>query len=232
MEELMRALILVGLALLAQDKPKLSDYFPPPEEKGGWRSLLPESGAPSAAEKAKIREAAGVDWDRLNEAWEFNAQAEGATQLLVIRRGHVVGEWSKGCDRKKAFNLYSSSKSYTSVAWGLLLKDSEEGKLPGGKKVTLETKVCNEEWLPESLPLPDPRKADITVRNLLNMASGLSEEGVPEDATAFDVALGHAEKSPFAKLKADPGKEFHYSNAGVAHLDLLFQHTTGQDLYP
>ena len=53
-----------------------------------------------------------------------------------------------------------------------------------------------------------PNCGQITVRNLLNMASGLSEEGVPEDATAFDVALGHADKSPFAKLKADPGKEF------------------------
>src|SRR5207248_1143295 len=138
----------------------------------------------------------------------------------------------------RTFNIYSSSKSYTSLAYGLILADWEgdRGAAPplphGTKKLTLDTKVCNADWLPESLPLPDPRKADVTVRNLLNMASGLSEDSVPEDGTAFDVALGHADKSPFAKLKADPGKEFHYSNAGVAHLVLLFQHTTGQDVYP
>ena len=64
------------------------------------------------------------------------------------------------------------------------------------------------------------------------MASGLGEESVPEDATAFEWVLGHDEKSPFAKLKADPGKEFHYSNAGVAHLVLLFLHVAGKDEYP
>jgi len=133
--------VLVALCCSPQDA-KLSDYFPPPEEKGGWRTLLPESGAPDAAQKAKIREVGGVDWDKLAQAWEFCSSVEGANQLLVIRRGHIVGEWTKECDRKKAFNIYSSSKSYTSVAWGLLLKDSEEGKLPGGKKITLETKVC------------------------------------------------------------------------------------------
>lgn len=226
----MRALLLLILAF-AQEKPRLADYFPPPEEKGGWRTLLPESGEPNAAEKTKIRDVAGVDWDRLREAWEFNAKAEGATQLLVIRRGHIVGEWSKECDRKKAFNIYSSSKSYTSVAWGLLLKDSEEGRLPGGKKITLDTKVCNEEWLPESLPLPDPRKADITVRNLLNMASGLGREDVPKESP-FECSLGKTENSPFAKLKGDPGTVFNYSNAGVAHLVLVFNRAAGKDLYP
>ncbi len=224
--------LLVAVLWAPQSGPRLSDYFPPPEEKGGWRTLLPESGEPDAAQKAKIRETAGVDWDKLRQAWEFCSAVEGANQLLVIRRGHVVGEWSKDCDRKKAFNIYSSSKSYTSVAWGLLLKDSDEGKLPGGKKITLDTKVCNDQWLPESLPLPDPRKADITVRNLLNMASGLGTENVPTEAQPFEIALGHVEGSPFAKLKGDPGSVFNYSNAGVAHLVLVFNRAAGKDLYP
>ncbi len=239
----------VGLATVLAgfgqaDQPKdtktvISDYFPPPESKGGWRSLLPDAGEPSADQKTEIAKTGGVDWDKLKEAWDYNAQVEGGTGLLVIRHGYVVGEWYKDGDRDRTFNIYSSSKSYTSLAYGLILADWEAGRgtatppLPaGGKKLTLDTKVCNEEWLPESLPLPDPRKADITVRNLLNMASGLGEDGMPEDATAFEWALGHVEKSPFAKLKADPGKEFHYSNAGVAHLVLLFHRATGTDLMP
>jgi hypothetical protein len=44
----------------------LSTYFPPTEERGGWRSLLPESGDPDSAGKAKIRQVAGVDWDKLD----------------------------------------------------------------------------------------------------------------------------------------------------------------------
>jgi CubicO group peptidase (beta-lactamase class C family) len=227
----MKILLAVLVAFLGAPQEKLSDHFPPPEEKGGWRTLLPESGAPDAAQKAKIREVGGVDWDKLAQAWEFCSSVEGANQLLVIRRGHVVGEWTKDCDRKKAFNIYSSSKSYTSVAWGLLLKDSEEGKLPGGKKVTLDTKVCTEEWLPEALPLSDPRKADITVRHLLNMASGLGTEAVPAEAP-FETSLGKTEGSVFAKLKGDPGTVYNYSNAGVAHLVMVFNRAMGKDLHP
>jgi CubicO group peptidase (beta-lactamase class C family) len=247
----MRRLIAVTAVVLAAvlpalgraDEPKAtktaaSDYFPPQENKGGWRSLLPAQGEPTAEQKAEIAKTGGVDWDKLKEAWDYNAQVEGGTGLLVIRHGYVVGEWYKDGDRERTYNIYSSSKSYTSLAYGLILADWEGDRgaaqpLPAGtKKLTLDTKVCNAEWLPESLPLPDPRKADITVRNLLNMASGLGGENVPEDATAFDTALGHTDKSPFAKLQDDPGKKFIYSNAGVAHLVLLFQHTTGQDVYP
>jgi CubicO group peptidase (beta-lactamase class C family) len=223
------------LAEGAAKRASLADYFPPPESQGGWRSLLPEQGEPTPEQKARIRSVGGVDWDKLKEAWEYNAAAGEKTglktALLVIRRGRVVGEWYQEGGRAKTFNIYSSSKAYTSTAYGLLLADSEAGKLSGGRHLTLDTKVCNPDWLPEALPLPDPRKADITVRHLLNMASGLGPERVPDEAP-FEWSLGHVEGSPMAKLKGDPGTVFHYSNAGVAHLVLVFQKAAGRDLYP
>jgi CubicO group peptidase (beta-lactamase class C family) len=223
--------LLLALPALAADTPRAADAFPPPESKGGWHSLLPDKGDPGAEQKQAIHDRAGVDWDRLAEAWGYNAAAGGATGLLVIRHGQVVGEWYKDCDRETAFNIYSSSKAYTSTAFGLLLADSEAGKLPEGKKLTLDTKVCNETWLREALPLPDERKAEITLREFLNMLSGLGPERVPPEAP-FEWSLGHVEGSPMAKLKADPGTEFNYSNAGVAHLVLIFNHAAGRDLYP
>jgi CubicO group peptidase (beta-lactamase class C family) len=230
----------MGLSLLAPslvhaaDAPAaaLVDYFPPSEEQGGWRSLLPEQGEPDDSQKARIREVAGVDWDKLRAAWEHNASAPGATGLLVIRRGHIIGEWYRGGDRTTPFNIYSSSKAYTSTAYGLILADFGNGPLPGGGTLTLDTKVCNGRWLPESLPLPDPRKAETTVRHFLNMASGLGEENPPAHDHPFEWALGHVNGSPMAKLRDDPGKAFHYSNTGVAHLVLLFQRSTGEDLFP
>jgi CubicO group peptidase (beta-lactamase class C family) len=224
-------LLLATVVAAEEPRARLSDFFPPAEEQGGWCSLLPQSGDPDAGRKAEIRSKAGVDWDKLEAAWKHNASAAGGTGLLVIRRGYVVGEWYKDADRDTAFNIYSSSKSYTSTAYGLILPEFGAGKLPDGRALTLDTKVCNAEWLPESLPLPDPRKADITVRHLLNMASGLTEENPPM-TKPFEWSLGHVEGSPMTKLKADPGREFHYSNAGVSHLVLLFQHAAGTDLYP
>jgi hypothetical protein len=230
--------VVVALSVLpiarAEDgasKPGLASYFPPPESKGGWRTLLPASGDPSAAEKATIAKKAGMDWDKLTKAWEEAALADGSTGLIVIRKGFVVGEWYKDGDKDKAFNIYSSSKSYTSTAYGILLHEMKDGKTPK-QGLTLDTKVCNADWLPESLPLSDPRKADITVRELLNMASGIGPEGVPDADSPFETALGHKEKSPFAKLRCAPGAGFNYSNAGVAHLVLLFHNASGEDLYP
>jgi CubicO group peptidase (beta-lactamase class C family) len=210
--------------------PALAGYFPPPESQGGWRSLLPERGEPSAEQKSRIRETSGIDWDKLKEAWEHNVASPGATGMLVVRRGYVVGEWYRDGDRSTAFNIYSSSKSYMSTAFGLILADFGNGKLPDGRTLLLDTKVCNEQWIPETLPLSDPRKAGITVRNLLNMASGVGPEPVPMEKP-FETALGHVEGSPFAKLKGDPGTVFNYSNAGDAHLVLLFNHAAGTDLF-
>lgn len=226
------AILFCGYGLADESKaivrPKLAESFPPSEDQGGWPTLLPADGEPTSDQKAKIRETAKVYWDRLRSAWEHNAAAGGATGLIVIRAGQVVGEWYKDCDRKTDFNIYSSSKAYTSTAYGLIVKDFGA---PSQTALTLDTKVCNSEWIPESLPLPDPRKAEVTVRHLLNMAGGLSEENPPKEKP-FEWSLGHVDGSPMTKLKDDPGKAFHYSNAGVSHLVLLFPRASGTDLYP
>jgi CubicO group peptidase (beta-lactamase class C family) len=224
-------LLALPAALRAEEKPALTNYYPPPESKGGWRTALPDRGEPDDKQKEAIAKL-GVDYNKLREAWEYNAKTDGATGLIVIRRGVVVGEWYQNADRNTTFNIYSSSKAYTSLAYGLLLADSDAGKLPGGKKLTLDTRVYTEEWLPEGLPLSDPRKADITVRHLLNMASGIGPEALPTDIEPFEIALGKTEKSPFAMLKSAPGEKFAYSNAGVAHLVLVFRKASGQDLFP
>ena len=46
----MHSVIAIVLVLLAQEKPRLTDYFPPAEDQGGWRTLLPEGGVPGPAE--------------------------------------------------------------------------------------------------------------------------------------------------------------------------------------
>jgi CubicO group peptidase (beta-lactamase class C family) len=226
---LLTVLLLFALAdsVQAGDKRRLSDYFPPAESKGGWRSALPEKGDPDATQKAAIAKL-GVDFDKLKDAWSYNARPEGATALIVIRQGTVVGEWYKDSDQNTPFNIYSSSKAYTSLAYGLLLSESAAGR----GTLTLDTKVGNRTWLPESLPLSDPRKAYITVRHLLNMTSGVDSGSLPIDTAPFEIALGRTKNSPFAKLKSDPGEKFLYSDAGVAHLVLLFNRAAGQDLQP
>ncbi len=225
------ALSLCLAGSIRADAPKPADYYPPPESKGGWRSLLPDKGEPDAAQKEKIRKLGGVNWDKLKEAWAVNEKTDGGTGLLVIRHGQIVGEWYQNAERGTTYNIYSSSKAYTSTAFGILLDDFQKGTAPSKKKLTLDTKVCNEDWLPESLPLSDPRRADITVRDLLNMLSGVDGGNLPMESP-FENALGHVPGSKFVKLKGDPGTVFNYSNAGVAHLVLVFNRAAGRDLFP
>ena len=217
-------------ASLAQAAPLVAE-FPAPESQGGWKTFLPDSGRPDDTAKAEIRRESGVDYDKLEKAWDYNASMPGATGMIVIHHGKIIGEWYRDGDRHKVFNIYSSSKAYTSTAFGLILQDFGTSATPSGKVLTLDTPVCNTDWIPESLPLPDPRKSEITVRHLLNMASGVGPEAVPLKEP-FEVALGVKPGSPFATLKGKPGTVFHYSNAGVAHLVLAFHSATGTDLYP
>src|SRR3954451_14109428 len=109
-------LFFIAVLSFAEESKPLSTYFPPSEDQGGWRTLLPASGEPSADQKANIRKVAGCNWDKLAEAWSLNAESPGATGLIVIRNGYIVAEWYRGCDATKAFNIYSSSKSYMSTA--------------------------------------------------------------------------------------------------------------------
>ena len=163
-----------------------------------------------AEQKAEIAKTGGVDWDKLKEAWDYNAAVEGATGLLVIRHGHIVGEWYKDCDTdtdlQHLFQLEGVHEP--GVRPDPADRQRSAGKLPGGKKLTLDTKVCNEEWLPESLPLPDPRKADITRAQPAQHGVRPRRRRPCRRTAPFESALGTTEKSPFAKLKADPGTEF------------------------
>jgi len=60
--------LLLALPAQAADPVKLTDYFPPPESKGGWRSLLPNKGSPDNDQKEKIRALTGFNWDKLAAA--------------------------------------------------------------------------------------------------------------------------------------------------------------------
>ena len=65
-------LVLVSSSLPAraaeQPNGALSDYFPPPEEQGGWRTLLPAEGEPDDSQQARIRDVG--DLDSLKAAWD------------------------------------------------------------------------------------------------------------------------------------------------------------------
>lgn len=141
-----------------------ADYFPVPDNEGGWRTLK---------DAAQIHELAGMNFPKLEQAFDFTQRCSQNGGLLVLRHGYLVFEKYFGRAQRNANpDMASTGKAYTSVACGIML-DEFHDKIPEG----LDTKVFQENYLPEAFPLDDPRKADITLGQLLCMTAGYWGEG-------------------------------------------------------
>ena len=140
------------------------DYFPPPDTQGGWRTL---------SDPARIRKLAGIDVNRLDQAFQFIQETSQHGGLVVVRHGYLVYEKYFGKGNREAHpDMASIGKAFTSISCGIMLHEKRE-QIPDG----LETKVFTEKYLPEAFPLSDPAKADIKLGHLLSMSSGMRGEG-------------------------------------------------------
>jgi hypothetical protein len=147
----------------SRERPALVDYFPPAEDHGAVGACCRKTAMPTGSKRPRSARSQGLIGTSSRKPGVTMKQPMGRPSgLLVICRGHVVGEWYKDCDRKSDFSIYSCSKAYTSTAFGLILTDFEAAANAGIKPLTLDTKVCNAEWIPEVLPLTDARKSEKT----------------------------------------------------------------------
>jgi len=161
-----------------------ADYFPPPDSAGGWRTLK---------DAAQIRDKAGMELKRLEQAYDLTERSTQNGGLLVVRRGYLVFEKYFGRAHRNANpDMASTGKAYTSIACGIMLQEFRN-KVPDG----LDTKVFTEKFLPEALPLDDPRRAEITLGQLLCMTAGYNGEG----SGPVGVVMGKA-----TPMKAMPGQ--------------------------
>jgi len=209
-------------------------YYPPPESTGGWRYLKTDE---------EVRALGGMDPGKLEQVRRFHEYLYGGASwgMAIIRHGYLVREfYTFNVVSNTRFNVWSCSKTFTGTAWGLLLDDSRQGKLPNQQQVDLDSPAYA--FIPAGQPLSDPRKERITIRHLLTMTSGIAgeNEGFFANPTAtgdgaFEYALGRC-PNRFGgwvdQLAAEPGTVWNYSDPAFAHLSLAFAHLAGQDLSP
>ena len=130
--------------------------------------------------------------------------------LLVIKNGNLVAEkYFNGGSIDKRVDLASVTKSFTSALAGIAL---EEGCLENQD-------VPMVDYFPEYADrLEDPRKAEITLEQMLPMRSGYPWEEFTEPY--FSELFRSGNWTPHIldfPLTSDPGTEFGYSNL-TAHL--------------
>jgi len=207
-------------------------YYPPPESQGGWRYLSTDD---------QVRQMTGMDAAKLELAREAQELHCGGDSwgIVIIRHGYLVREfYTFNVLVPTRFDIWSGTKSFTGTAWGLLLDDSRQGQLPEGQQVGLDSPAYP--LVPEGYPLTDPRKAQITIRHLLTMTSGIPGEsvgvvGIPTTTQhgPFEHALGRC-PNRFGrwadKLLAEPGTRWDYSDPAIAHLSLIFHNVMKQEM--
>jgi CubicO group peptidase (beta-lactamase class C family) len=201
--------------------------YPPPDADGGWRC---------ATTPDEARDLAGLDPDRLALAAVDQERNFGGSSwaICVIRHGVLGAELTSysgsGISR---FDVASVTKSFTSLAFGMAFADPAYRD-----RLSLETKVYD--FIPAGHPLTDERKADITLGQVLSMTAGFvgEEHGAFGAATSlgdglFEYVLGRVRSRhgvDAARLVADPGSHWEYSDPGYAHLALVFAEVTGQEI--
>jgi CubicO group peptidase (beta-lactamase class C family) len=157
---MLRTTCLLLLPLGASLALRGADYFPPPDSAGGWRTLK---------DPVQIRATAGIDVKKLDETFDYIQQTTQHGGLLVVRHGHLIYERYFGRGHREALpELASCGKAFTSVAVGIMLRE-KAAQFPDG----LDQKVFTAQYLPDTLPLDDPRKAQITLGQLLAMSAGI-----------------------------------------------------------
>ena len=184
-----------------------------------------------------MREAAGMDPQRLDAAFEFTQRCTQNGGLLVVHHGYLVFEKYFGrASRNANPDMASTGKAWTSIACGIMLNEFKD-KIPEG----LDTKVFTEKFLPEAFPLDDPRKANITLGQLLCMTAGYNGEGggpvgiVNGKAAPMKPAPGQNihdldMSSIRCRLWTDPGAGYSYSSPSPHVASIVLRHVTGMEL--
>jgi Beta-lactamase len=147
-----------------------------------------------------------------------NASGIGWHSFMLLRHGNVVAEgWWKPFEPAFTHTLYSLSKSFTSTAIGLLVK---EGKL------NIEDKVIS--FFPEDSPaLPDENLKQMKIKHLLTMNTGHGEDTMPKLRASENTWT----KTFLAqRVEFEPGTHFLYNTGATYMLGAIVHKVTGETL--
>ena len=191
---------------LSPEELQAVDYTPLPGED--WDVSTPEEQ--------------GLDPMLVAELYHHAAELETLYSLLVVMDGNLVAEdYFNGGSVDKQTLVQSASKSYISALVGIAL---EQGCLS-----SIDQKLVD--FFPELADqITDPRKKDITIRELLQMRAGYPDE---ETDSAYLDALYWGEYPELIvefPLVSDPGTRFNYSNLTYSWLAIILHRACGTDL--
>ena len=223
----------------------IDEYFPPPENEGGWRVSDPES--------------LGVNKSKLQDAVNFHNSKSCTNNyggaLIVVYHGQLIAEsyltgsqggpqpWTKDtCNDVK-----SSTKSVFGTAVGVFLEEYKS-------KINLDSYLVGLDSDSSLIPqiwdqtITDERKTRIKVKNVISMTSGHASEepwlapsyrhhfkGYSGAYQMYEYCFGwwYFDSVPsHHTLLFDPGSDFNYSNFGMEQMALAMRNISGEMVGP
>jgi len=165
--------------------------------------------------RTQLETASGVeDFDSFLEKRHTQA-------FIVIQNDSILYEkYFNGASRDTIVTSFSTAKSFTSALIGIAISE--------GHIRSVDDAITD--YLPE-LTDRDPSFADITIRNLLRMSSGIKYNEFPfvngDNSKTYyfpDLRLLALEETHIAEL---PGEQFHYNNYHPLLLGMIIERATG-----
>lgn len=146
----------------------------------------------------------GVDPDIMQDTYNSAGRLDNIYSLLVVKNGYLIGEaYYNGEDFNDANPTASVTKSVVSALTGIALQEN----------VLTDTDQKMADFFPElDWQNIDPRKSEITIRQILQMRSGYPWE---EFSNHLNLLISRYNWIPLLEeipLSGNPGIQFGYSN--------------------
>lgn len=190
-----------------------------------------DGGVPGDEWQVEAPEDHGMDAATLEEARTYAfAEGNNTQSVVVVRDGVIVAEWyADGIDQDSWAASWSMAKSVTSALIGIAIED---GLIPGVDEPMTT-------WFPEWAEDPDDPRADITLRHVLHMSSGLDWDEIYEDGdiAASEVAtmvLSEPDQLAYAASRPaenEPGTVWSYSSGDTMLLSAVLEQATGMPVH-
>ena len=154
----------------------------------------------------------GIDKEKINKLFDLSF-ADSATQAVVlIKDGFIVGErYANGYDQASYGTSWSMAKSFYASLIGISIDRGEIGSLDD--RVGLYLDYFNDQ------------RAEITIRDLLDMTSGLEMPDHEHEKMFF--TSDHLEYARSVGYEQPAGKVFQYNNVNSMLLADILQQATG-----
>lgn len=166
--------------------------------------------------------AGGLSGNKISDSLRKELEGLGTVALLVIKKDSIrYEEYWDGYNKNSFSNSFSMAKSYVGAMIGTALKE--------GKIKNINQKVGD--FLPS---FRKGRKAEITIKHLLTMSSGLNwkEEYLNPMSTVSEAYYGKELHKLMDALEVteDPGKIYRYKGGDTQVLAFIIEKVSGKSL--